>query len=59
MIQTLDKQFQKKLHHLIALNSDKEAELLVQTLKLMLKEAPLELKLEDKLIRLCYPMNYN
>ncbi len=54
MTQTLEKHFLKKLHHLIIDNSQsKEADLLVQTLKETLKEQPPELKLEDKIIRLC------
>ena len=53
MTSVLDKQFLKKLHHYIVMQQNSEAELLIQTLKLMLKEGGGELKLEDKLIRLC------
>ena len=51
MTSFLDKSFVKKLNHLLAVKEDKESELLIQTLKFMLAEAP-DLKLEDKLIRL-------
>jgi hypothetical protein len=53
MTQTLEKQFLKKLHHYISIDQTKEADLLILTLKEILKEQPPELKLEDKIIRLC------
>jgi hypothetical protein len=54
MTQTIEKHFLKKLHHLIIDDiQSKEADLLVLTLKETLKEQPPELKLEDKIIRLC------
>ena len=56
MTQTLDKQFLKKLHHYISIDQSREAELLVLTLKEILNQQPIELKLEDKIIRLCNPI---
>jgi len=54
MTQTIEKHFMKKLHQLVIDDpQSKEGELLVQTLKETLKEQPPELKLEDKIIRLC------
>jgi hypothetical protein len=54
MTQTIEKHFMKKLHQLaIDDPQSKEGDLLVQTLKETLKDQPPELKLEDKIIRLC------
>lgn len=54
MTQTIDKHFLKRLHALLIVDpASKEAELIVETLKETLKEQPPELKLEDKIIRLC------
>jgi hypothetical protein len=55
MTQTLDKHFLKKLHGLLSLDDQgsTEADLILLTFKETLKEQAPELKLEDKIIRLC------
>jgi hypothetical protein len=54
MTQTLEKHFLKKLNDLLSIDQfSKEADLIVLTFKETLKEQAPELKLEDKIIRLC------
>ena len=57
IISTLDKSIHKKLHYYIIQNKKEGADLLIWTLKDMLKAAP-ELRIEDKLINLCGVQNH-
>lgn len=53
MTATIDKSFLKKLHTFLTTGRTKEAEMLILTLEEILRDQPTELKLEDKIIRLC------